>query len=284
MNTARTIAAAVFGAAVSTMTVTDVPVRRPPSGPAVLSGDFHVHGMPGDGALPVWEIQREAARRGLDVVAITNHNSNLSMRLARLLGLLEPYPIVIPGEEITTGSFHIAAVGIQTLVDHRLPAAAIIDAIHAQGGVAIGAHATVTESSANRTLDGTEAAHPMILIGPKWADRLRLAYEDARAVHPGIAAIGSSDFHVGTPLGLCRTYVVVEEVSAAGVLDAIRRGRTVAAGPGARLVGYEENIRAVTPHLQPAQAAGFGYGASTGWTLLALAALGLTVLLDRRIT
>jgi hypothetical protein len=284
VSSGRAIAAAIFGAAVSAMTITDVSVRRPPAGRTVLSGDFHVHGMPGDGALPVWEIQREAARRGLDVVAITNHNSNLSMRLARLLGLLEPYPIVIPGEEITTGSFHIAAVGIQTLVDHRLPAPAVIDAIHAQGGVAIGAHATVTDSNANRILDGAEAAHPMILIGSKWADRIRLAYEDARAVHPGIAPIGSSDFHVGAPLGLCRTYVVVEEVSAAGVLDAIRRGRTVAAGPGARLVGSEENIKAVIPHLQPPQAAGFGYGASTAWALLALAALGVTVVLDGRIT
>ena len=284
MNTARTIGAVIFAAAVSAMTISDVAVRRPPSGATVLSGDFHVHGMPGDGALPVWEIQREAARRGLDVIAITNHNSNLSMRLARLLGLLEPYPIVIPGEEITTGGFHIAAVGVRTLVDHRLPTTAVIDAIHALGGVAIGAHATVTDSSGNRALDATEAAHPMILSGQRSADRIRLAYEDARAVHPGIAPIGSSDFHVGAPLGLCRTYLIVEEVSAAGVIDAIRRGRTVAAGPGSRLVGSEENIRAVTPHLQPPQAAGFGGRTSTAWTLLALAALGVTVLLDGRIT
>ena len=282
MKVARAIAACTFAATVTAMTITDVPVARPPSGPTVLAGDFHIHGMPGDGALPVWEIQREAARRGLDVIAITNHNSNLSIRLARGLGLLASYPIVIPGEEVTTGSFHLAAIGITTLVDHRLSAVAAIEAIHMQGGVAIGAHASVTDPDANRALDGTEAAHRQILIGPRWAGHIRRAYDDAQAVHPGIAPIGSSDFHVGEPLGLCRTYLVVEEVSAAGVLDAIRRGRTVAAGPGDRLVGAEEHIKTVGPYLRRPQLPGFGYGVSTLLSVLALLALGTIVALDAR--
>ena len=124
--------------------------------------------MPGDGALPVWEIQREAARRGLDVIAITNHNDNRSFRLARATGQLQPYPIVIPGQELTTGGFHMAAIGVRTIVDPYLPAHEAIARIHAQGGVAIAAHPvshswTENDSEALRTLDGSEMAHPLLL-------------------------------------------------------------------------------------------------------------------------
>ena len=71
--------------------------------------------MPGDGFLPVWEIQKEAARRGIDVVAITNHNHNLAWRIAQSLGLLAEYPLVIPGQELTTPTFHMAAVGVTSI-------------------------------------------------------------------------------------------------------------------------------------------------------------------------
>ena len=53
-------------------------------------------------------------------------------------------------------------------------------------------------------------------------------YERAKAVHPSIAAIGSTDFHQTAPLGLGRTYLLVKQPTQAGILDAIRAGRTVA--------------------------------------------------------
>ena len=47
-------------------------------------------------------------------------------------------------------------------------------------------------------------------------------------MHPSIAAIGSTDFHQIAPLGLGRTYLLVKQPTQAGILDAIRAGRTVA--------------------------------------------------------
>ena len=49
----------------------------------VLAGDFHVHAFVGDGGVAPWELGREAARRGLDVIAVTNHNQLLAARLTR---------------------------------------------------------------------------------------------------------------------------------------------------------------------------------------------------------
>src|SRR5262249_13560211 len=85
----------------------------------VLAGDCHVHSFPGDGGLPPWEIAREAARRRLDVVALTNHNSMLSSRLAHLLGLPGRGALLIPSQELTAVGYHLAAVGIDGLVDWR---------------------------------------------------------------------------------------------------------------------------------------------------------------------
>jgi hypothetical protein len=243
--------------------------------------------MPGDGALPVWEIQREAARRGLDVVGITNHNDNLSFRVAQASGLLKPYPIVIPGQELTTSGFHMAAIGVRKMVSPYLSARESIGAIHAQGGVAIAAHPVrrswlENDDEALRMLDGAEVSHPLLLGRAEWGGELLEFLQRARTLNPGIAPIGSTDFHLGAPLGVCRTYLIVDDVSEAGVLDAIRGGRTVASGPGDRLVGDEEQIRVVRAHLKPPQPASFHTLTATWPALAALISLSVIVLADRR--
>jgi hypothetical protein len=61
-------------------------------------------------------------------------------------------------------------------------------------------------------------------------------YETFAARAP-LAAIGSSDFHGLGPMGLCRTYVFVTEVSERGILDAVRARRTVVYGRDGRAYG-----------------------------------------------
>ena len=282
MKATRTAAAVVFvGAAIVGSMLDRGGVRTPPVAPAVLAGDFHVHGMPGDGALPVWEIQREAARRGLDVVAITNHNDNLSFRLAEISGRLKPYPIVIPGQELTTAGFHIAAIGVRTMVSPYVPARDAIAMIQAQGGVAIAAHPVrkswlENDDEALRLLDGSEVAHPLSLTHPRQAAQLVEFHARVRRVNPDIAPIGSTDFHLGIPLGVCRTYLIVDEVSESGALDAIRRGRTVASVPGGGLIGDDQHVRMVQAHLRPPQSTNFRSPAT--WpALLAIVSLGFFV-------
>ena len=205
------------------------------AGYVVLTADFHVHSFPGDGSLPPWDIAVEARRRRLDAVALTNHNSMHSWRLARWLSLTDRAggAMLIPGEELTAVGFHLALVGITQPVGWRQTAASAAATVHAMRGVAIAAHPhkkswPSLDDAALAALDGVEVAHPSIHVWEDSRRDLMAFYDRARRVHPSIAAIGSSDFHHHAPLGLDRTYVFARTATPAGILDAIRDGRTVA--------------------------------------------------------
>jgi hypothetical protein len=284
----RILAAAAFVASALAGSIIDGQPSVAPSTQRVLAGDFHIHGMPGDGALPVWEIQREAERRNLDVIAITNHDDNLAVRLAERSGRLKPYPIVIPGQEVTSLRFHIAAIGVRRLVRSDARARDAIGAIHAQGGVAVAAHPVPKswlddDDEAIRLLDGVEVSHPTIMGRPRRERDMLAFFQRARALKPHVAPIGSTDFHTGVPLGVSRTYLIVNEVSEAGVLDAIRHGRAVASGPGERLIGAEEHLAVIRAHLRPPEQTGFQKRSALP-AVAALVSLAVLILSDRRAT
>ena len=206
------------------------------AGYVVLAADFHVHSFPGDGGLPPWDIAVEARRRRLDAVALTNHNSTHSWRLAQWLAPATGRAggaMLIPGDELTSVGYHLALVGITDPVAWRQSAASAVAAVHAQGGVAIAAHPGKWSwpnlpDAALAVLDGVEVAHPNMLVHERSRQEILAFYDRAKAVHPSIAAIGSTDYHHHAPLGLGRTYVFAREATQAGLLDGIRSGRTVA--------------------------------------------------------
>jgi hypothetical protein len=233
---------AIAGLAVAAGLALSMSAEGPPvrprvmkAGYVVIAADFHVHSFPGDGALPPWDLAVEARRRHLDAIALTNHNSTHSWRLAewlfpgagRAAGVL-----LLPGDELTSVGYHVAVIGVTEPTPWHQPAASAVAAIHASGGVAIVAHPIkdswpFLDEAALAVADGVEVAHPMLFVTDKWRRQLLDFYERAKRARPTIAAIGSTDFHHFAPLGLDRTYVFAREVTLAGVLDAIRAGRTV---------------------------------------------------------
>ena len=199
---------------------------------SVLQVDLHVHSFLGDGLFSPIGLLFEARRRGLDAFALTNHNQVVVARLGRRLSEALEMPRILAGQEITAPTHHIIGVGLTETVSWRQSARAIIDDVHAQGGVAIAAHPVSGfeegfPDEALRLLDGSERMHPLVFSDPGEAEELAEFYERARLLKPSLAAIGSSDFHGATSLGRCRTLVFVTEVSEAGILDALRDGRTV---------------------------------------------------------
>lgn len=249
------------------------PAERPPH---IMEADLHVHPFPGDGVLTVGALRREASRRGLDVIAITAHNNRFGLD-ADVAASEAADVIVLPGQEITTPGFHMIAVGVTRLIDWRLDAAGAIAAIHAQGGVAIAAHPVRAswrdgDAAALARLDGAEVAHPGRRSGTAGDEYLQF-FHRARALNPVIAPIGSSDFHSAAPLGLCRTYLLVGERSAAGVLEAIRLGRTVASGSRGELFGAAAHVAEVEAYLAERGAAPAVTRGERLLGLLALAAL-----------
>lgn len=243
------------------------------AGYRVLEGDFHVHTTLSDGSLTLLGIGRQAERRALDVIALTEHNSALPGAVARAWSRLRGGPIVLRGEEVTSSKFHLIAVGIDETVSPSQPLADVIADIHRQNGVAIAAH-PVKRYWANyepvRTmLDGSEVMHPLAYSsgfpGWKWDD-LPAFYEAT----PGLMPIGSSDYHWGSHLGLCRTFVfVTEPVSEESVLEALRARRTVVRDRTGRLYGKPELVDAIAKEPIAGRAVDYRYeGETTGDRIL----------------
>jgi hypothetical protein len=255
MNGARILAVCGLAVGVTVSTLTDTKPSREPitvDGYQVLSGDFHIHAFVGDGGIAPWMMQDNAAHLGLDVIAITNHNQTFAGRLGR--SAAEPSStgsIVLVGEEITGRNYHLIGVGIERPINWDQPARGAIADVHAQSGLAIAAHPMHGfdgyDPEALADLDGVEVAHRDTLT-PEAGKQWDQFYERAMARNPEIAAIGSSDFHTSGPMGLCRTYLFVRERSQAGVMDAIRDGRTVGRCESSRLRGRPELVRLLEPY------------------------------------
>jgi predicted metal-dependent phosphoesterase TrpH len=253
MSGARILAVCGLAVGVALSTVTDTMPSREPitvEGYQVLSGDLHVHAFVGDGGIAPWMLQHHAARVGLDVIAITNHNQTLAGRLGRS-SAQRPGPLVLVGEEITGRDYHLIGIGIERPVNWDQPVRGAIADVHAQGGVAIAAHPIHGfdryDPVALADLDGVEVAHRDALSSAM-SLQFEQFYQRARARKPSVAAIGSSDFHTSGPMGLCRTYLLVRERSEAGVIDAIRDGRTVGRCETKRLLGRPELVRLLEPY------------------------------------
>lgn len=105
------------------------------------TADLHAHTRHSDGADSPKEVLQWAARAGLDVLAITDHDTISGAEIAaELAGESGTGPDVIVGEEVSSADGHILALFICDLVPPGMPAAETVAAIHEQGGLAIAAH------------------------------------------------------------------------------------------------------------------------------------------------
>ena len=240
----------IAGVAVSALPPPSARARPAQAGEyVVLSGDFHVHAFPGDGALTPARLVDLAAEEGLDVITITNHNQILASQILPR----DSDPIVLLGEEVTNPDFHLIAVGVTRGVNWRQPAAGAIADIQAQGGVAIAAHPEREfwagwDEAAMAAVDGVEVAHPMLRESMQASKEFDEFFARVLAGNPGVARIGSSDFHVTHAPGQCRTYLFARERTREGVLDAIRAGRTVAQRADGSLAGDPALVALIPTH------------------------------------
>ena len=225
-----------------------MPTER--GGYKVVEADFHVHAFSGDGQLSPFGIVSHARHKGLHALAITGHNQIFTGKVGRWFSHLTGGPTVLVGEEITAPGFHIIGVGLNERINWNQSAAAVIEEIHRQGGVAIAAHPTQkfwpALDEVIDKLDGTEVMHQLAYApGRRW-EEMRDFYQRTEASGRHLTAIGSSDYHWFNSLGICRTYVFVHNNDEAGILDALRTGRTVVYDREGNAYGNPELIRLLT--------------------------------------
>ncbi len=232
------ISAILFAAGIAIGTLLDPSPDRAVAmrgGFRVLEADFHAHTRFSDGVLSPFDLAVQGRRRGLDVLGVTEHNMVFPAKLARWFSPKIGGPTIVVGEEVTTKAFHVHAIGVERKIEPRQSLRAVIDDIHAQGGVAIAAHPVKHFwpwfLPVRDVLDGAEVMHPIAYGGRgdaswRWT-QMRDFYLDAGAAGHALTAIGSSDYHFFSPLGITRTLVFAERDDAASIVDALKRGRTV---------------------------------------------------------
>lgn len=219
------------------------------------AGDFHVHSRESTDADKVLEeIPTYAKSHGLDFVVVTDHNT--VTQLDYFEGFAQKYPevLLIPGNELTTYQGHSGALGTTKWLDHRIgqPGVTIekaIDAIHAEGGLFAINHPAIDIGSIcigcawklpvpPSKLDALEIQNlgvddgGGIFVAPTFA--FWESYLD-KGAH--VTALGGSDDHsagtyakygeLASPIGSPLTLVYADELSVKGILDAVKKGRTV---------------------------------------------------------
>lgn len=216
-------------------------------------GDFHVHSdESGDASATFDQIATLAADRGLDFVNISDHNtsSHLGLMAAQQPGFSV---LLLRGAEITTYAGHGNAVGLPSYVDHRVGYQGrtidnILDDVAAQGALFIINHPSLDlgEACIGCAWEHDPTPYDKVaaieIITGKWdvVERLFVPraiemWDEQLAAGHRIAAVGGSDDHragtgtglTDTPIGSPTTLVLADELSEAGLIDGIRKGRTM---------------------------------------------------------
>jgi hypothetical protein len=155
---------------------------------------------------------------------------------------------------VTTKRYHAHAIGLERAIDPFLPLEAVADETHRQGGVLVAAHPVERfwdvffDLARKGKLDAVETAHPIRYVrrrASSWRgeDLLEFWRRASRMTGRTLSAVGGSDYHGLSALGYCRTVVLARERSVAGIVEAIREGRAVAAGPDGRIEGNPQWVR-----------------------------------------
>jgi hypothetical protein len=199
-----------------------------------LKGDLHTHTEHSDGANSIEEIVRNAIEKGLDFLAVTDHNTTTHHAELDRLSYL---PIVlIPGEEVTTYWGHANTWGLREWIDFRCAdeasIASVRDYIHRRGAILSINHPKSTGPP--WLFHGWEGYQAMEVWQAPW----RFHNWDALQRWDGllnrserVVAVGGSDTHSIPPaaprhphgIGNPTTWVYAEE-NERSILDAISAG------------------------------------------------------------
>ena len=109
--------------------------------PARGLADLHLHTSHSDGwPSPAEVVDHVTLETDLDVIAVTDHDTiEGALRAAEHSARIEGVAVIV-GEEVSSLQGHILGLFLERRVRPGLTAAATIDEIHRQGGLAIAAH------------------------------------------------------------------------------------------------------------------------------------------------
>ena len=191
-----------------------------------LAGDLHAHTVHSDGAMTVPELACLAISRGLDFIAVTDHNT--VSHHAELPAASRRYGVtLLPGQEVTTAHGHAGVLGDTGWIDFRRDADDWLEAAERGGGL----------MSVNHPIAGPVSwlhrmrRHPPLVEVWHWS-WLDLSWTTPlawwQAWDPAAIPVGGSDWHrqgSDAPPGTPTTWVESADPGADAILDGLRAGR-----------------------------------------------------------
>ena len=196
--------------------------------------DLHMHTTSSDGWPTPQELVGHARRAGLDVVAVTDHDTiEGALRAADHAARWSRFHVIV-GEEISSRNGHIVGLFLERRIRPGMSAAATVHAIHDQGGLAVAVHPfwRTERRSRVKTVHGVgwlaaeldfdaievENATPGFYVFNQLAHRLNLGL--------GSSPIGSSDAHILDAVG--RAYTEFPGKTPESLREAIESRSTIA--------------------------------------------------------
>ncbi|HJJ36477.1 MAG TPA: PHP domain-containing protein, partial [Methanocorpusculum sp.] len=190
-----------------------------------LRCDLHIHTSASpDGHCPVESVIKTAAERGLDAVAITDHDTTASA--SKAAGLTDAPVLIIPGIEVSTADGHILVLGTTKEYAKGKPAEETIREAKADGCLVIMPHpfhkfrhaVGLANPDCMPLVDAIEAYNSRYYT--KTSNER--AASMARSLNKPITA--GSDAHDCEFVGYGINIINAEEKSVNGILTAIRAG------------------------------------------------------------
>ncbi len=205
--------------------------------------DLHMHTTASDGWPSPQELVDHAGGIGLDLIAVTDHDTiEGALRAAEHASRRTKLEIVI-GEEVSSRDGHIVALFIEKKIRPGMSAAATVHAIHDQGGLAVAVHPfwrTQRRTRSGRVhgvgwlaaeleFDAVEIenATPGFYLFNQLARRLNMGL--------GSAEVGGSDAHILDAVG--RAYTEFPGRTPKALRAAIEAGTTMAGRQRYRAMG-----------------------------------------------
>ena len=214
-----------------------------------LAGDLHAHTVHSDGAMTVPDLALQAVARGLDFLAVTDHNTVSHHR--ELAAASAAYGItLVPGQEVTTSRGHAGVLGDTGWIDFRTSADSWLAAAERAGGLMSINHPFGGDVS---WLHPMERRPPLLEVwhwswlDPAWTTPLSWW----QAWDPAAIPVGGSDWHrpgSDSPLGTPTTWVECDDDSGVpGVLEGLgaRRVAITASRNGPILLRHDGGFAAI---------------------------------------
>jgi predicted metal-dependent phosphoesterase TrpH len=195
----------------------------------MLTADLHIHtSCSKDGESSVAQVLATAAAVGIDVIAITDHDTMNGYQIAREI---TSEVLVIPGVEVSTKDGHLIALGVTTAPEPGMPVLDTITKVHQAGGVTILPHPfhRYRHGAALKCFEAFGAADAIEVYNSRYV----IPHANQRAMRlarkMGKPAVAGSDAHNARFIGYGRTLIDAEK-DIGSILNAIRDGKTQPAG------------------------------------------------------